>query len=130
MLLVTTMGTYANLFFFSVVSWYHLVAPAILGVAGYVVGILFASLLCLKKEQIIALSLETAIQNAGIAIMILQSNLASPYGDMALLPVIGYLTTTSGPLNIVMYSLYRIFTFLTEKIVGSKDENQELKRVV
>lgn len=130
MLIVTTMGTYANLFFFSVVSWYHLVAPACLGVCGYVVGILFASLLCLKKEQIIALSLETAIQNAGIAIMILQSNLASPYGDMALLPVIGYLTTTSGPLNIVMYSLYRLFTFLTEKIIGSKDENQELRRVV
>ena len=130
MLVVSTLGIYTNRFFFSVVSWYHLVAPACLGISGYGVGILFASILCLKKEQIIALSLETAIQNAGIAIIILQSNLASPYGDMALLPVIGFIITTSGPLNIVMYTLYRLFSFLRDKFVGTKDENQELKQVI
>eukprot|EP00092_Neocalanus_flemingeri_P033011 GFUD01035903.1.p1 GENE.GFUD01035903.1~~GFUD01035903.1.p1 ORF type:complete len:442 (-),score=58.38 GFUD01035903.1:58-1383(-) len=130
MFIVTTLGTYTNRFFFSVVSWYHLVAPACLGIGGYAVGILFASILCLKKEQVIALSLETAIQNAGIAIMILQSNLASPYGDMALLPVLGYLFTASGPLNIIMYALYRLFTFVRDKLGGDEDETLGLKQVM
>ena len=124
MLIVSTLGIYTNIFFFSVASWYHLVAPSVLGIAGYGIGILASSLLCLKKEQIIALSLETAIQNAGIAIMILQSNMASPYGDMCLLPVLGYIITSSGPLNIIMYSLYRLATFLREKTRGSKEDGE------
>ena len=77
----------------------------------------------LNTKQIIAVSLETAMQNVGIAVLVLQvtklvwmvmfiwltpdmdivqvlftsydihpqSNLESPYGDMALLSVIGYL---------------------------------------
>ena len=81
----------------NVASWYHLVTPACLGVAGYVIGIITASLLCLKKEQIIALSLKTAIQNAGIAIIILHSNMSSPYGDMCLLPVLGYINISWWP---------------------------------
>jgi len=129
LVIITTLGSYTNRFFFSVVSWYHLVAPAILGLCGYAVGILFASMMCLKKEQIIALSLETAMQNAGIAIMILQTNLASPFGDMALLPVIGYILTTSGPLNITMYALYRLGSYIRDKLIETKDENDELKQV-
>lgn len=130
MVIVSTLGVYTNIFFFSVASWYHLVAPSCLGLGGYAIGILFSSILCLKKEQIIALSLETAIQNVGIAIMILQSNLPSPYGDMALLPVLGYIMTSTGPLNIVMYALYRLFLLLSDKIMGSKEENHEIKRVM
>ena len=76
-----------------------------------------------------ALSLETAMQNAGIAIMILQTNLASPFGDMALLPVIGYILTTSGPLNITMYALYRLGSYIRDKLIETKDENDELKQV-
>ena len=126
MVIVSTLGIYTNIFFFSVASWYHLVAPACLGVAGYGIGIITASLLCLKKEQIIALSLETAIQNAGIAIMILQSNMSSPYGDMCLLPVLGYIMVASGPLNIVLYSLYRVVL----RITGNRKEDAEDRRVV
>jgi len=125
MLIVSTLGIYTNIFFFYVTSWYHLVAPACLGFAGYGVGILVASLICLKKEQIIALSLETAIQNAGIAIMILQSNLASPYGDMALLPVIGFLITSSGTLNIVVYTFYRLFKLISRLIFGNNDDEED-----
>ena len=116
-----TLGVYTNIFFFYVTSWYHLVAPACLGIAGYGVGILVASMLCLKRKQIIALALETAIQNAGITIMILQSNLPSPYGDMALLPVIGYLITSAGPLLLV-YSLFRMIKLLKGLKFDNNDE--------
>ena len=81
----------------------------------YVAGSVMAWMACLSRKQIIAVSLETAMQNVGIAVLVLQvvidnqrwildvlkastfyilhpqSNLESPYGDMALLSVIGYL---------------------------------------
>lgn len=124
MVVVSTLGIYINRFFFTVVSWYDLVAPACLGLSGYLIGILTSLILGLNRQQLIALSLETAIQNAGIAIMILQTNLPSPYGDMALLPVIGYLFTSSGLLNIVLLLLFKLFNLVKSAIVksGNKEE--------
>lgn len=109
MVIVSTLGLYTNRFFFNVVSWYDLVSATCLGLSGYSVGMIFSAILCLNKKQIIALSLETAIQNAGIAIVILQTNIPSPYGDMALMPVIGYLFTSSGLLNLTLFTLSRIY---------------------
>jgi len=88
---MAVLGAYTNRYFYSVVSWFHIVAPLILGFTGYAAGSLMAWMAGLNTKQIIAVSLETAMQNAGIAVLVLQSNLESPYGDMALLSVIGYL---------------------------------------
>ena len=124
MLLTSTLGIYINRFFFTVVSWSDLVAPAVLGLSGYTIGIIISLVLGLNRKQLIAVSLETAIQNAAIAILILQTNLPSPYGDMALLPVIGYLFTASGLLNIVLYIIFRI-VLLTKSVLvqhGNKEE--------
>ena len=131
MLVVSTLGIYINRFFFTVVSWYDLVAPACLGLSGYIIGIVVSLILGLNRKQLIALSLETAIQNAGIAVMILQTNLPSPYGDMALLPVIGYLFTSSGLLNIVLYFIFRI-SLLAKSVLTPKGnkEDQALKQKV
>lgn len=109
MVIVSTLGLYTNRFFFNVVSWYDLVSATCLGLSGYTVGMIFSAILCLNRKQIIALSLETAIQNAGIAIVILQTNIPSPYGDMALMPVIGYLFTSSGLLNLTLFAISRIY---------------------
>ena len=127
MVVVSTLGIYINRFFFTVVSWYDLVAPACLGLSGYLIGILTSLILGLNRQQLIALSLETAIQNAGIAIMILQTNLPSPYGDMALLPVIGYLFTSSGLLNIVLLLLFKLFNLVKSAIQSGKKEEIPLK---
>jgi len=126
MVVVSTLGLYINRFFFTAVSWYDLVAPACLGMSGYLFGAIFSMILRLNRKQLIALSLETAIQNAGIAIVILQTNLPSPYGDMALMPVIGYLFTSSGLLNIVLYSFFRLF-LLIRSCCGYENENEDLK---
>merc|ERR1711923_116942 len=126
MVVVSTLGLYINRIFFTAVSWYDLVAPACLGMSGYLFGAIFSMILRLNREQLIALSLETAIQNAGIAIVILQTNLPSPYGDMALMPVIGYLFTSSGLLNIVLYSFFRLF-LLIRSCCGYENENEDLK---
>ena len=125
MIVVSTLGLYTNRFFFSVVSWYDLVAAACTGLSGYIVGIIISLILRLNRKQVIALSLETAIQNASIAIIILQTNLPSPYADMALMPVIGYIFTSSGLLNIVLYSFFRTFQYLRSCISPSTSENQK-----
>ena len=127
MLIVSSLGVYTNRFFFIVMSWYDVASSAALGFSGYIIGIIFSMILCLNRQQIIALSLETAIQNAGIAILILQTNLPSPYSDMALMPVIGYLLTSSGLLNIVLYTIYRIVRFIRSCIVKDEDINVKSK---
>merc|ERR1712192_135795 len=62
---------------------------------------------CLNRKQIVAVSLETAMQNVGIAVLVLQSNLESPYGDMALLSVIGYLLSSMGPINLFVFAIFK-----------------------
>jgi len=104
---MAVLGTYTNRYFFSVVSWFHIVAPLILGFFGYVAGSLMAWMACLNRKQIVAVSLETAMQNVGIAILVLQSNLESPYGDMALLSVIGYLLSSMGPINLFVFAIFK-----------------------
>jgi len=139
---MAVLGTYTNRFFFSTVNWYHFVAPMTLGLCGYICGIVGAFLLCLKKEQVIALSLETAMQNATIAVLILQTNLESPYGDMALLAVIGYMLTRSinlmmsqdtgscclvnsmGPLNVLVFLLYKTVLFVKDRITGGSSNEK------
>jgi len=111
-----TLGIYANRYFFFVVSWQHFIAPACLGFSGYIIGIIIASLLCLTREQTVALSIETGIQNVNIAVVILQSNLVSPYGDMALLPVIGYLLSATGPPQMILISTWKLVNLLKRKM--------------
>ena len=120
-----TFFIYINRFFFTVVSWQELVAPACLGGSGYIIGIIVSLILGLNKAQVIALSVETAIQNAGIAIMVIQSNIASPYGDMALLPVFGYIFTASGLLQFVLYSMFKIYVF-SKSFIGKSSEKEEM----
>lgn len=108
----TTLGIYANRFFIFVISWQHFVAPACLGFSGYIIGIIFASILCLTRDQTVAISIETAIQNVNIAVAILQFNLVSPYGDMALLPVIGYLISATGPPQLILLAIWKLTNFI------------------
>jgi hypothetical protein len=46
--------------------------------------------------QIIAISLETAIQNGGIAFIVLSLTFPSPYSDMGLLPVLSFVFVSTG----------------------------------
>ena len=62
---MSTLGTYTNRLFFSTASWTVLVGPALLGLGGYIAGAGAGLLLRLDRPQVIALSLETAMQNAG-----------------------------------------------------------------
>ncbi|XP_023339620.1 ileal sodium/bile acid cotransporter isoform X2 [Eurytemora carolleeae] len=83
-LLSVGVGIYVQRFFFVMVSWSDFVSGILLSASGYLLGALLAFAARLNKSQIIAVAIETAIQNPGIAIVVIQSNLESPSSEIIL----------------------------------------------
>ena len=69
-------GVVMNVFFFYLVTWRHLLSGASLGFFGYALGGGAAVLARMERPQVIAVAIETAIQNGGIAVVVL--NLTFP----------------------------------------------------
>ena len=59
-----------------------------------------------KKPQIIAISLETALQNGGIAFVVINMTFVSPYSDVGVLPIIGYFLCSTTPILFLIYVLF------------------------
>ena len=89
---------------FILLTWQLLVAGLCVSVAGFVFGALFAWVTRLNRAQIIAVSLETAMQNGNIAFILLKLSLQSPYADIAALTPISQLIMT----GLILLSLYAL----------------------
>lgn len=63
---------------FMMMTWEMPVAGVILSFCGYAFGAVFAMLWCLARDKVIAISIETALQNAGVAFILLKLSLPSP----------------------------------------------------
>ncbi|RWS13151.1 sodium/bile acid cotransporter-like protein [Dinothrombium tinctorium] len=85
---------------------------------GYFFGAVFAWLFGLNREQIIAVSIETAFQNGGIAFLILRTSFGYPAVDVASVPVIAQLLITGNPLWLVYGAIK-----LTKRIRQRKSVN-------
>ncbi|CDS43400.1 sodium bile acid cotransporter [Echinococcus multilocularis] len=92
-------GTFANFSIFRLMGRYPLiiVIGAALPVIGYVAGFLMA-LLCRRSwPVVVAISIETGVQNVGVGILILISAIPQPQGDLgAVMPIIIAITTPIG----------------------------------
>ena len=71
-------------------TWRHITCGALLACLGLSFGAILATVCKLNKSQIIAISIETAVQNIKIAVFILNVTFISPFCDMAMLPFYGY----------------------------------------
>lgn len=60
-----------------------------------------AAIAQLKGPQIVAVSIETALQNPGVAFVLLQLSLGQPESDLAAVPIIAQLFMTGIPMWIV-----------------------------
>ena len=58
-----------------------------------------------------AISLETAIQNGGIAFVVVNLTFDSPYLDMATIPILSRLFFATGPVMFLVYGGYLITRF-------------------
>ncbi|OQV12355.1 putative P3 protein [Hypsibius exemplaris] len=90
MLFIFTFGIYTNLFMFYVMTWRTMLAGLIVPWCGYVFGATLAVISKRGKEQVIAIAVETGVQNTGIAIVLLRLSLPQPDADLAsVVPVCG-----------------------------------------
>ncbi|KAK4327362.1 hypothetical protein Pmani_002190 [Petrolisthes manimaculis] len=122
-LIFMTLGVYNSYKVFTMMTWEMAVAGLMVSVVGYSVGALLAKLMCLGKPQIVAVSIETAFQNAGVTFMLLKLSLPSPDSDLAALPVMAAMMLTGPPLII----LYVIFIILN-RLFGWCPESQSTHR--
>ena len=90
-------GTFTNLSIYKLMGRYPLIIliAGILPLIGYIIGFLVA-LICRRPwPVIIAISIETGVQNSGVAILILMYAIPQPQGDLgAVMPIIIALTTS------------------------------------
>ncbi|RWS09247.1 ileal sodium/bile acid cotransporter-like protein [Dinothrombium tinctorium] len=98
-------GTYANLFMFKYMSWQILLSAALNVWIGFLIGILSSLALRLSIEDMIAIAIETGIQNTGVAIVLLRLSLPEPDRDLAtVVPVAGSIMT---PIPLAIILIYR-----------------------
>ena len=55
-----------------------------------------------------AISLETAIQNGGIAFVVVNLTFESPYSDMATIPILSMFFFATGPIMFLVYGGYLV----------------------
>jgi len=93
-LFIIIFGVWANLYIFEMMTWQVLLSGMGLPWIGFSFGFVLAKLLKRPMEDIIAIAIETGIQNTGMSIFILWLTLDHPLGDMAaVIPVAAAIMT-------------------------------------
>jgi len=112
---------------FILLDWTLLAAGLAVTVAGFVFGAFFAWITRLGRPQIIAVSLETAMQNANIAFVLLKTTLPTPYSDIAALPAIAQILMTTSILFIFFFiiKIYRCVKNRSNKNKEKVEEEEE-----
>jgi len=113
-------GIYVNFHLLKLFTWNVILAGMCASWTGYIFGALAAFLAKLTLPQITAVSIETALQNIGIAFILLQLSLPQPESDLAAVPLIGQIMMTGPPLWIA-YLIFITVRRLTNKHHVVKD---------
>lgn len=99
---IVAFGTYANLYMFKLMSWRVLVAAAANVWVGFAVGALATRLAGLSWPDVLAVSVETGVQNTGIAIVLLGFSLPQPEADIAAVVPVAASIVTPFPLLVLL----------------------------
>lgn len=120
-------GIYINRAFFSLVGVNHALCAVLLSATGFIVGALSAFFGRLQKDQIIAVSIETAIQNPSAAFVVMQTTIPSPYSDMGSVPVISYMAFATGPPMLSVLLIYKLVEFIRSRQKAKKEGDPSLE---
>lgn len=107
---------------FILMDWILLAAGLAVTVLGFLFGAIFAWITRLGRPQIIAVSLETAMQNANIAFVLLKTTLPTPYSDIAALPAIAQIIMTTSILFIFLGINFSLKYFQRRCTTKEKDK--------
>ena len=149
-LFILVCGIWSQFFMIKLIDWKIAVVGFALPWMGFAFGCLFSKLCRRERKDIIAIAIETGIQNTGMSIFMLWFTLSHPAGDLAAVVPVAVATLTPFPLlfALVYYKLRARFCpinhmvtketqifKLEDEAVGDalmkekEDSNQNLKEV-
>ena len=98
-------GVYTNLFIFRLITPMFVLAGCSLPYLGFLFGGLMATLLRQPLRRVVAITIETGIQNVGLGIMVLKYSLPQPEADLAMVGPVAVAILTPLPLWIAIATL-------------------------
>lgn len=116
-------GCYANFYIFIMFTWKIVLAGLAVAWGGYTFGALAAWISRLKKSQIIAVAIETAFQNGGVAFVMLILSLPQPDASLTAVPVVAQLIVTGLPMWLIL-SVMKIIQCYRK----CKDKNTDIEK--
>ncbi|CAG0892206.1 unnamed protein product [Cyprideis torosa] len=121
-----TFGAYSQFYVFLLINLRMIIAGALVGWAGFTFGAVISGVIFkLPRPQVIAISIETAFQNASIAIVVLKVSLAYPDSDLAAVPEVAQLMLTGLPMWLLLG--VRVGRKYLSKKEGKGEANCDLK---
>ena len=124
MTIVILGGTYISWYIFLHMTWKIALAGLGCALSGYVLGAVVAAVCGLNRQQVIAVSIETALQNPGVAFVLLQLSLPQPDSEIAAIPVVAQLFMTGIPIWTV-YVFYFAIKFVKRKVKERKNRRPD-----
>uniref|UniRef100_A0A1B6F323 P3 protein n=1 Tax=Cuerna arida TaxID=1464854 RepID=A0A1B6F323_9HEMI len=100
-------ATITNWYLFRLFTWRIMLGGMLLPLLGYVLGALLAWTLRQPPADVLAISIETGIQNTGIAIFMLQFCLGQPEADLTTVVPVAVAVMSPVPL-LTLYTLQRL----------------------
>lgn len=117
-------GIWSQFFMVKLISWRIAFVGFALPWLGFAFGCLFSKFCRRERKDIIAIAIETGVQNTGIAIFMLWFTLDHPVGDLAAVVPVAVATFTPFPLLFALI-YYRLRARCNETIVDEAKENSE-----
>ncbi|KAI0215482.1 P3 protein [Lamellibrachia satsuma] len=102
---MVTFGVYTNLYIFSLLTPRVLFAGCLMPYVGFVCGGLLACVTRQPRARMIAIAIETGIQNTGIPIVLMKYSLPQPEADLSVVAPVVVAMFTPIPLWIAMVAL-------------------------
>ncbi|XP_033754108.1 ileal sodium/bile acid cotransporter-like [Pecten maximus] len=122
-ILVFTIGIYANLYIFRLMTPLNLLAGALLPYIGFIFGAVMAFATRRNKRDILTIAIETGIQNSGVAIVLLQMSLPHPDSDIAIVSPVNCSLFTPIPVVIaIIIHVIRKKWFRKDEVKDTKQE--------
>lgn len=123
---IVVFGTYANWYMFKLMTWQILISAGLCVWIGFLGGLIVSILIRLPIKDIIAISVETGIQNTGIAIVLLGFSLTEPNNDIASVVPVAASIMTPIPLTIVWIGM-KCFKLGPKGLTDDDDQGQNKK---
>ncbi|CAG0890603.1 unnamed protein product [Darwinula stevensoni] len=126
---ILTFGIYANYYVFLLLSWRIVVSCIVLIWSGFAFGALVSYLCKFPVGDIIAIAVETGIQNTGVAIVLLRFSLPQPEADLTL--VIPAMAAMMMPIPLTgVYVVQKIMRRKEGSMIVSRCESPSGKELV